>query len=647
MRYRALIAFLLEESIFLLKDIRNRNVCGITGVAYIDNPFRPDIVKLRNMCDSISHRGPDSEGIYISDGVGMGMRRLAVIDVVGGSQPVYNETGDVIVVYNGEIYNFKALRKELEAAGHIFKTNSDTEVIVHAYEAYGRDFPKYFDGMFAISLYDKRLDQLHLVRDHIGIKPLYYWMDNKSIVWGSEIKAILASGLVPANLHAEQIGNFLAWDYVPGRETLFRGVRKVLPATICSVERKTGSFTETEYWNIEHSATKHATEDEWIEILDDTISRNVRQQLISDVPLGVLLSGGVDSSLVTAFMGQARAFSIGYEDPDYNELPWANDVARHFGAEHTTDIVNPDAILLIDKLMYHMDDPIGDYSIFPTYQVSALARKNVTVALSGDGGDELFGGYETYNAQILSNRIPGLFFRNSPARAALRHGHAVFRKSSPIYRIGRLAGGFEHSDKLFHARWRKAAEDDHILSIFAPDLSKNLPQTFDSHILSLFGRADHMDPINRCLYVDLKSYLCDNILTKVDRMSMAVSLEARVPLLSREVVETAFSIPGNVKIKGLRSKYILKKLASRYVPKPIIYRKKRGFTVPIREWINTGLRPFVDATLDRKRIRGQGIFNSDVIDTILSEHRSRQRQHGHIIWNLIIFELWAAKWLSI
>jgi asparagine synthase (glutamine-hydrolysing) len=622
-------------------------MCGITGVAYINNPCKPDAVKLKAMCDSILHRGPDSEGAYIGDGIAMGMRRLAVIDIAGGGQPVFNESGDIVVVYNGEIYNFKTLRKELENAGHEFKTNCDTEVIVHAYEAYGRDFPRYFDGMFAISLYDKNLAQLHLVRDHIGIKPLYYWADSKSIVWGSEIKAILASGLVQANLHMEQIGTFLAWEYVPGRETLFQGVKKLLPATVLSIELRTGSFTETEYWNIEEPRQKHLTEGEWIELLDYTISRNVKQQLISDVPLGALLSGGVDSSLVTAFMGKAKTFSIGYTDPDYNELPWANAVARHLGTEHTTDIVDPDAISLIDRLIYHLDDPIGDYSIFPTFLVSTLARKNVTVALGGDGGDELFGGYETYNAQILSDRIPASLLHSAVTVSGLKYIHATFRKGSPIYRIGRFAGGFAHSDKLFHSRWRKAAENNLIFSMLAPDVSKNLSQTFDSHILTLFSRTDHMDAISRYLYVDLKSYLCDNILAKVDRMSMAVSLEVRVPLLGKEVVETAFSIPGNIKIKGLKSKYVLKKLASRYVPEEIIYRRKRGFTVPLREWMNTKLRLFVDAVLEKKRIRSQGIFSEEIIENVLFRHRNRQNEYGHILWNLIVFELWAAKWLKI
>ena len=365
-------------------------MCGIAGVAAFTGASPPTEIQIKRMCDSIVHRGPDDEGLEVRDNVALGMRRLAIIDLAGGKQPVFNEERTIRTVFNGEIYNFRELRHELEQCGHTFTSSSDTEVLVHGYEEWGNDLPCHLNGMFAFAIHDMVNQRLLLARDHLGIKPLFYFFDGKHLVWGSEIKAVLASHLIDRQLDHNALGEFLSWEYIPGQETLYTNIKKLEPGFLIDIDLTRPVCNPQEYWDIPFAdpSNQHSADD-WQALVTEKIHESVQRQLISDVPLGAFLSGGVDSSLVVSAMQQASTFSIGFDDPSYNELDYARRVASHLGVKHTFEVIEPQVADLFDQLMTFMDDPIGDFSIFPTYLVSRLARQHVTVALSGDGGDEL------------------------------------------------------------------------------------------------------------------------------------------------------------------------------------------------------------------------------------------------------------------
>jgi len=624
-------------------------MCGIAGIAFFNGHSPIDMTLLKGMCDTLVHRGPDEEGIGIQDGVGFGMRRLSIIDLEGGKQPIFNEDGTIRTVFNGEIYNFRTLRRQLESEGHVFKTNTDTEVIVHAYEEFGAEFPKYLNGMFALALHDSARRKLFLARDHVGIKPLYYSFGRDSIVWGSEIKTVLASGLVERKLDADALGQFLSWEYIPGSSTLFKAIKKLEPAQLIEIDLERPFCKPRDFWDVPtQDLTEMHRPEEWEEEVNRKARECVQRQLMSDVPLGAFLSGGVDSSLVVAQMGKAKTFSIGFDDRSYNELEWARRVAAHLGVEHVDDIITPDVVGLFDTLMYFMDDPIGDFSIFPTYLVSAHARKHVTVALSGDGGDELFGGYETYLADAIARQ-----YASWPSVVRTRVVEPIVRSFKPrpekkgvINKALRFIEGFAQPDELAHARWRIFADDTTRQALFTPEALKDVITPASHHILDLVKRAGERDSVNKSLYVDLKSYLCDNCLVKVDRMSMAVSLEARVPYLDREMVELAFRIPGHLKVANGRTKILLKKVAAVHVPRECVYRPKEGFSIPIKNWLGTRLYPVMQELLEPGRIRRQGLFQQTTVERLKREHLSGAANHSHLLWSLMIFQAWRRRWLE-
>ncbi|MDO8550468.1 MAG: asparagine synthase (glutamine-hydrolyzing), partial [Ignavibacteria bacterium] len=555
-------------------------MCGIAGFISFNGAPSISEDKLKFMVDTLYHRGPDESGMAIKDCVAMGIRRLSIIDLSGGSQPIYNEDGSVWTVFNGEIYNFKDLRKDLISKGHKFKTSSDTEVIVHGYEEYGADFPKYLNGMFAIALHDRKKNKLILARDHIGIKPLYYSFNQKRLIFGSEIKAIIASGDVDRELDIDALGEFMSWEYVPGKSTLLKSVRKLEPGELIEIDLSNPKCEPKPYWDIPipNGSDFLLSSQEWEERVDYQIKKSARMQLVSDVPLGAFLSGGVDSSLIVAAMGEAETFSIGFDDPSYNELKWARKVADHLGVNHKDEIIKPDVYQLFQHLMHFLDDPIGDFSIFPTYLVSRLARKHVTVALSGDGGDELFGGYETYLAEKKSlqyKRVPA-FLRKGLVNPLLNSLRPSKKKKGFVNKAKRFIEGLEHQEDLSHARWRIFVGDTVRDELFTTDSVSGMTKPPAAHIIDLFNRAGKRGHLDKCFYVDVKSYLCDNILTKVDRMSMAVSLESRVPYLDPDVVTLAFQVPEELKVSKNETKIILKKVASKYVPEECVYRPKEG-----------------------------------------------------------------------
>lgn len=622
-------------------------MCGIVGIATLAGDRLPSEQLIQDMCRTILHRGPDDQGTFVSGRVGMGMRRLSIIDVSGGKQPIYNETGTVCTVFNGEIYNYRELRVDLQKRGHIFRTETDTEVIVHAYEEYGKEFVSLLNGMFGISIFDQTKQRVILARDHIGVKPLYYFLSRNYLVWGSEIKALLASGLIPREMNVDALGQFMSWEYVPGAQTLFNGIHKLEPASVLEVDLNGGSSGPMSYWDVPLATeTSNLSLADWEDRIDAKVAECTRRQMVSDVPLGAFLSGGVDSSLIVAAMGDAKTFSIGFEDPSYNELRFSKEVADHLGVEHVTEEIEPDVGALFDHLMYFMDDPIGDFSIFPTYLVSKLARKHVTVALSGDGGDELFGGYDTYAANALAakyQKIPA-FLRKHVVELIANRIKPTRSKKGLVNKVKRFVEGASLPIGLGHARWRLFVDTENRHRLFTKDALAGMHSSVEQHIESLFDASKSSSALNRSLYVDVKSYLSDNILTKVDRMSMAASLESRVPFLDHELVALAFSVPDHLKVSSSATKVLLKKVALRHIPRHCIYRPKEGFSIPIKNWLQAELRPLLEESLDPKLLRESGVFEPTFVENLKREHLSGIANHSHILWSLMVFQAWHKKW---
>jgi asparagine synthase (glutamine-hydrolysing) len=621
-------------------------MCGIAGIAEL-SPTNNNESRVLRMCGTIVHRGPDGDGYFTAPGVALGMRRLAVIDVAGGNQPVFNEDRSVVTVFNGEIYNYRELRRELASAGHRFATQSDTEVIVHGYEEWGTGVLERLNGMFAIALFDRRTERLLLARDHAGIKPLYYAWDGRRLVWGSEIKAILASGLVERSLDLEALGQFLAWEYVPGPATLLRAIRKLPPATWWQLDLRSGAVQQRRYWHLPEER-EEATDEEWIDRVDATLTAAVRRQMVSDVPLGAFLSGGVDSSLLVAAMKGATTFSIGFDDPSYNELAHSRHAAAHLGVEHLTEVIRDDSLGLFWSLLEMLDDPIADSSIFPTYFLSRLARRHVTVSLSGDGGDELFGGYETYVAAALERRyhmLPAPLRRRviEPLAARLR---PRAEKKGTVNKVIRFAEGLRNPSTAGHARWRMYMSPDDARAVLTADAAAAMSRPLDEHVQCLYAEAQSRGRLDRELYTDFFSFLADDILPKVDRMSMAVSLETRVPYLDREMVELAFRIPERLKIRDGQTKWILKKVAERHLPRAVVYRRKEGFSAPLKHWIRTSHRALMDDLLNDGEIVRQGLFRVEEIRRLKREHLAGERNHAHILWSLMLFQGWQRRWLE-
>ena len=625
-------------------------MCGITGIVALGGAPLPADGILQAMCRTLRHRGPDDLSLDSKDGVALGNTRLAIIDVEGGRQPLFNESGSIRTVLNGEIYNFRELRKTLQNAGHVFRTACDTEVIVHAYEEYGLDFVNELNGIFALALHDTDRQRVVLARDHMGVKPLYYSLvEDRYLVWGSEIKSLLASRLIEPELSIDALGQFLSWEYVPGRQTLLQGIRQLAPAEAIVVDLQSSKISTRKYWDVLDAMTHRSrSAEDWEDEISAKITASVKGQMVSDVPLGAFLSGGVDSSLVVASMGDASTFSIGFDDPSYNELDYATRVANHLGVRQTKKIIRSNVADLFDTLIYHLDDPIGDFSIFPTYLISKMARENVTVALSGDGGDELFGGYETYVAQRYAHwyqYLPGFMTRDMLPALASRISPAR-KKKGTINKLKRFIEGAALPASMNHARWRIFAIDELKDQLFTPSAAAELTTPTGQHIHDLYAKAAALPELNRSLYVDTQSYLADNCLLKVDRMSMANSLEVRVPLLDKDLVTMAFDVPPNLKLRGSETKWLLKRIASRQLPRECVYRRKEGFSIPMKHWLGTRFRPILEEYLSPSRLRRDGIFDVSMIERLKQEHLAGPANHSHILWSLIVFHAWKERWLG-
>lgn len=608
-------------------------MCGIAGFARAGGCRPGDELLLNRMCDSIRHRGPDDDGRQIIGEAALGMRRLSIIDVAGGQQPISNETGDITVVYNGEIYNYHELRARLLKAGHQLSTRSDTETLVHLYEDDGDRLVDSLRGMYGFAIWDAHRQRLVLARDRLGIKPLYYWERADGISFASELRSFLVDPAFEPRLNEEAIALFLTFGYVPDPHCVFQGVRKLPPGHVLTWNRDEG-ISVRRYWSpLKPEVAIEASEavTELRRLLDDA----VRSHLESEVPLGAFLSGGIDSSTVVALMARAmdrrvQTFSIGFEEPEYNEAPHAARVAAELGTDHTELIVRPDADQLVEDVIRGFDEPFADSSALPTLLVSHLARERVTVALSGDGGDELFGGYTRY-AKVAGMSPPG-----PPVLRRLLRGLALLRPPGARGRAWMLTRASGHRGRYAStvaiplsvreggvggaavARWRDSLE--HVLDPW-------------------FDRFGSRDFATQMMMVDLETYLPGDILTKVDRMSMAVSLEARVPLLDHHVVEFAMSLPSHLKIRQGTGKWILREAIQGVVPASVLSKRKQGFAVPLDKWLRNELGYRIKALL-RPDNRIYEWLDRDAVQRIASEHLAGTRDHQTIIWRLVVLDGW-------
>jgi asparagine synthase (glutamine-hydrolysing) len=607
---------------------------------------------IARMLGVIEHRGPDDEGHYVGPGIAMGMRRLSIIDLATGRQPISNEDGSVWIVFNGEIYNHRELRELLLARGHKLRTNSDTETIVHLYEDEGERCVERLRGMFAFAIWDLRERRLFLARDRVGKKPLHYALAGRTLVFGSEIKSLLQHPGVKCEVNLRAISDFLAFGYVPDPATAFDGVHKLQPGHTLTF--KDGLISERRYWDFDYSGDlgegegrkPESREEDYIERLRELIAESVRLRLESEVPLGAFLSGGIDSSVVVAMMARqmgrpVKTFSIGFSDSDFDELRYARIAARHFGADHHEFVVTPDVCRLVEEVVWHHDEPFADVSSVPTYVVSKMAREHVTVALSGDGGDEVFGGYERYvvdRRRRRYERIPAFLRRGlllaSQALPQGAYGKRFLRNIS-LEPAARYVDSVTYFDR------------DAQLNLFSEDARRALAGYDPAERFErTFAAAASRSGLGRLLYLDSKTYLPGDILVKVDRMSMANSLETRAPLLDHRLIEFAQTIPASLKLRGLETKYILKRAAAGLIPDEIINRPKQGFDVPIRRWFNLELREMLDDTLRSARARERGDFNHRAVLAILDEHRSGARDHARQLWGLLVLELWRRAFID-
>ncbi len=614
-------------------------MCGIAGLVNSDKYRNVDPDVMRNMCTVIRHRGPDDTGMMVQGRVGIGMTRLSIIDVAGGHQPIHNEDKSIWIVFNGEIYNFKDLRDDLLKKGHRFETSSDTETIVHLYEEYGEDCVNYLRGMFAFAIWDKVKEELFIARDRLGIKPLHYLADGKRLIFGSEIKSILQVPDVPREMQPSALIKYLPFGYVPDPETMFKGICKLPPGH--SLTYKRGHIDIKQYWNVEYKQEKVQKEEFYIERLLEILNEAVKIRLISEVPLGAFLSGGVDSSIVVALMARqmgepVKTFSIGFENQSFNELKYARMVAEKYGTDHHEEIVNPDAESIILDLVRQFDEPFADSSAIPTYYVSKMAKKFVTVVLSGDGGDELFGGYNHYlegNLTRYASLIPDCI-----KKAVLLNITKVIPEWSPG--INTLRSIACNDNERFVRKYSKGLSTLHN-EIFSLEICEQVATTDPSDtILQYTKQMSGRDNLSKMQYLDTKTYLPCDILTKVDRTSMMVSLESRVPILDHHLVEFAATIPPELKIQGKNTKYILKKAAERLLPREVLYRPKQGFAVPMRTWIKKDWSEMAHELVLGDRAVERNNFNPKYLDTVMSEHRWGRRDHSYIIWTLMMLELW-------
>ncbi|MFA5054959.1 MAG: asparagine synthase (glutamine-hydrolyzing) [Dehalococcoidia bacterium] len=626
-------------------------MCGICG-QFIFNGIAPsDIAATSNMCSVLKHRGPDDEGFYNDGFISLGHRRLSIIDIEGGHQPISNEDGTVWVITNGEIYNFKELRNALEKSGHVFSSRSDSEVLVHLYEEQGRALVKELRGMFAFAIWDSRNKTLLLGRDRLGKKPLFYAYNQERFLFASELKALLQEPSIKHEVNLTSLHHFLTLQWVPGPQTIIQGVNQLQAGhtLVCS----NGQVKIERYWEPEFLPKNKLSKDEALEATQSLLEEAVKLRLVSDVPLGAFLSGGLDSSLIVALMARAtdkkvKTFSVGFTEEAFSELEHARAVAKYFDTEHEEIFVKPDIIALLPKLIWHLDQPLADPAAIPTYYLSESTRRHVTVALNGDGGDETFAGYQRYFADGIADAyavVPAAV-RNKLILPVLRRFTGVSDKPVDTDVWGAVIRMHQAADIAQEAsiiRWGSYFNSDMKDDIYSDELRNTLRNTDSVELLrETFRRAEnHADNrLDKTLYVDMMNYLPDDLLVKIDRMCMANSLEGRSPFLDQKFVEFACRMPIEFKDKRTTTKYLLRELAKKIIPQDIAARRKHGFSVPIGSWIRSELRDMTYETLLSPQALSRGYFKQQALENLLDEHCAKKADHGKRIWALLCLELW-------
>ena len=618
-------------------------MCGISGIYRGGDGPPVERRILGGMLDIIRHRGPDDDGMFLADRIGLGMRRLSIIDVEGGHQPIANEDGSVIIVFNGEIYNYRELADQLRARGHHLATSSDTEVIVHLYEELGSECVHQLRGMFGLAIWDKKQQRLFIARDRLGVKPLYYAHAGETFVFGSEIKSLLQFPGITASPNLEAISNYLSLKYVPSPQTMFAGIHSLPPGHTLTYDRN-GMRVE-QYWDVsfqgENSPAR--SEEEYAERLDALLRESIKLRLRSDVPFGAFLSGGVDSSIIVALMSQmldepVKTFSVGFDRTKrrQDELPYARLVSERFKTQHHEVIMRPeDFVSLAEKVMWHLDQPIADQATMATYAVSKLAAQHVKMVLTGEGGDELFAGYARYPGERLS---PLFSFMPRPVKSTVLAlaGRIPQRERAKIA-LNALCQSDE-ANRMVH--WFPLFNDEMRGALVNRSVAGLEPGSAAAVFRDCLKQTDARRPLNRMLYVDTKLWLADFLLLRGDKLSMANSLEARVPLLDHKLVEFAATLPPQMKLKGLIRKYLLKKVARRYLPDSIVDRKKEGFPIPINDWFRGPVRPYIRDLLSPEAIRRRGLFNAPFVERLLQEQESGFGDHGALLWGLVSLEQW-------
>src|SRR5882762_8768828 len=626
-------------------------MCGIVGIVRNDAKA-VDEVLLSRMCAAIEHRGPDEDGFYINGPVGLAMRRLSIIDLKGGQQPIHNQDRTAWIVFNGEIYNYLELREKLEKLGHVFYTNSDTEAIIHAYDRYGSDCARHLRGMFAFAIWDERTQELFLARDRVGKKPLLYAQVNGQLIFGSEFSALLLHPEISRDILPEALDYYLSFMCVPAPLTAYRAIKKLEPGH--SLRWRKGEIKIERYWQPDFSRKLKISEAEAGERLIEILREAVRLRLISDVPLGAFLSGGIDSSAVVALMSEEssepiKTFSIGFEEQDFSEVHHARRVAKHVGADHHEFIVRPDALEVLPILVEHYGEPYADSSAVPTYYVARETRKHVTVALNGDGGDESFAGYERYAAMRLAekyHRIPAVL-RDRVLRQAIELMPSSETERGRIRDVKRFVQAASLPKVERYLRWVSVFDAEAKQDLFTESFARQTQGVSAAGMLGpWFARANGSGIVDAALLTDLMTYLPNDLLVKVDIATMANSLEARSPFLDHHVIEFAASLPEKYKLHGLTTKYLLKKVLKQLLPAENLSRRKMGFGVPIGHWFRGELQPFLRETILSQSALKRGLFKPDAVKRLVELHTRSEQDYSHQLWTLLMLELWFRRFID-
>jgi len=625
-------------------------MCGIAGWANLDSK-KPSQnhgeTILHRMCEQMKHRGPDSEGLWFDESVALGMRRLSIIDLHTGEQPVYSEDKQIVAVMNGELYNFREVRRDLEKRGHRFETQTDTEILPHLYEEYGEAMLEHINGMFAFALWDKNKKKLLVARDRFGEKPLYYGVFDDKLIFASEPKVLLENPSVKSEINLNALRQYLSFDYVPAPASIYKNIYKLPAAHLLTLEN--GEVKTRRYWNLSfHKNGNTPTIEKAAEELREIVSDAVRMRLVSDVPLGILLSGGVDSSTVAAFAvkhssEKVKTFSIGFEEDSFDESKFARQVAEHLKTEHYEDKLSVEkAADLISEIGLWLDEPMSDGSLLPTFLLSRFVKKYVTVALGGDGGDEIFAGYPMYFGHKMARVYDSIprFLRSGLIEPVVNNLPVSNKNLSFDYKAKRFIAASKYDSVTRHHSWFGSFSVDHQNDLLTRDVLTQTSSDIYKGAKDLLKFTDAETEIEQMQFLDMNFYMAEDILTKVDRASMAVSLEVRAPFLDPRVAQFAAGLPLEYKLKGSKGKYILKKAVEDLLPKNILQRPKKGFGIPIAKWLKGRLNPLMHDALAPNRLKNQNLFNADYVQKLIKEHETGAASHHKQLWTLLVFQLW-------